>query len=113
MCERFGFHITDHVFPPQNVSTRVHKLNLPFTGSANVIFNGSFIYYNKAKEAIVKLDLATKDERCLVIPRGRQTASQKRQVSFLSFEEILYNAPRLQSTRNAGGFQTNLDQMSS
>ena len=59
--------------PPQNVSSRVHKLNLAFTGSANVIFNGSFIYYNKAKEAIVKLDLATKDERCLVIPRGKQS----------------------------------------
>ena len=59
-------------FPSQNVSSRVHKLNLPFTGSSNVIFNGSFIYYNKAKEAIVKLDLATKDERCLEIPRGKQ-----------------------------------------
>ena len=47
-------------------------MNLPFTGSSNVIFNGSFIYYNKAKEAIVKLDLATKDERCLEIPRGKQ-----------------------------------------
>ena len=46
-----------------------------------MIFNGSFIYYNKAKEAIVKLDLATKDERCLVIPRGKQ----KRQVSLFSF----------------------------
>ena len=63
----------DYFLPPQNVSSRVHKLNLAFTGSANVIFNGSFIYYNKAKEAIVKLDLATKDERCLVIPRGKQS----------------------------------------
>ena len=63
-------------------------MNLPFTGSANVIFNGSFIYYNKAKEAIVKLDLATKDERCLVIPRGRQ----KQRVSFFSHQKFLFTS---------------------
>ena len=52
--------------------TKKHSLELPFTGSANVVFNGSFFYYNEEKESIVKLDLATKDQRCLQIPTGRQ-----------------------------------------
>ena len=52
--------------------TKKHSLELPFTGSANVVFNGSFFYYNEDKESIVKLDLATKDQRCLQIPTGRQ-----------------------------------------
>ena len=54
------------------VSTKNHSLELPFTGSANVIYNGSFFYFNEEKEAIVKLDLATRDLRCLSIPTGRQ-----------------------------------------
>ena len=56
----------------QGVSTKNHSLELPFTGSANVIYNGSFFYFNAEKEAIVKLDLATRDQRCLKIPTGRQ-----------------------------------------
>ena len=52
--------------------TKKHSLELPFTGSSNVIFNGSFFYYNEQKESIVKYDLATKDQRCLQIPTGRQ-----------------------------------------
>jgi len=56
----------------EGAATKNHSLELPFTGSANVIYNGSFFYYNQEKEAIVKLDLATRDLRCLEIPRGRQ-----------------------------------------
>ena len=36
------------------------------------MFNGSFFYYNEEKDSIVKLDLATRDLRCLQIPTGRQ-----------------------------------------
>ena len=54
------------------ISTKNHSLELPFTGSANVVFNGSFFYYNQEKDSIVKLDLATRDKRCLQIPTGRQ-----------------------------------------
>ena len=54
------------------VSTKNHSLQIPFTGSANVIYNGSFFYFNKEKESIVKFDLATRDLRCLKIPHGRQ-----------------------------------------
>ena len=59
-------------FPPSGVATKNHSLELPFTGSANVVFNGSFFYYNEEKDSIVKLDLATRDLRCLQIPTGRQ-----------------------------------------
>ena len=58
------------LFP--GISTKNHSLELPFTGSANVVFNGSFFYYNQEKDSIVKLDLATRDKRCLQIPTGRQ-----------------------------------------
>ena len=56
----------------KNESTKIHALELPFTGSANVIYNGSFFYFNQEKEAIVKFDLATRDLRCISIPTGRQ-----------------------------------------
>jgi len=56
----------------QGISTKNHSLELPFSGSANVVFNGSFFYYNQEKDSIVKLDLATRDQRCLQIPTGRQ-----------------------------------------
>ena len=60
------------VFSHSGISTKNHSLELPFTGSANVVFNGSFFYYNQEKDSIVKLDLATRDKRCLQIPTGRQ-----------------------------------------
>ena len=56
----------------KNESTKIHALELPFTGSANVIYNGSFFYFNQEKEAIVKFDLSTRDLRCISIPTGRQ-----------------------------------------
>ena len=59
-------------FSHSGISTKNHSLELPFTGSANVVFNGSFFYYNQEKDSIVKLDLATRDKRCLQIPTGRQ-----------------------------------------
>ena len=60
--------------------TKKHSLELPFTGSSNVIFNGSFFYYNEEKESIIKYDLATKDQRCLQIPTGRQKLKVKHSV---------------------------------
>jgi len=55
-----------------DIVSRNHTLRLPFTGTANVVYNGSFFYFNKEKESIVRLDMTTHEERCLPIPRGKQ-----------------------------------------
>jgi len=54
------------------VASRNHTLRLPFTGTSNVVYNGSLFYFNPDKETIVKLDLSTHEQRCLQIPRGKQ-----------------------------------------
>ena len=63
--QRTLFEFADEEKYRTSASTKNHSLELPFTGSANVIYNGSFFYFNKEKEAIVKFDLATRDLRCI------------------------------------------------
>jgi len=55
-----------------------HTLKRPYMGNANVVYNGSFYYFNKQYEAIVKYDLATKEEICLQIPREKQRRKEKK-----------------------------------
>jgi hypothetical protein len=83
----------------QKSPTKNHTLDLAFTGSANVVYNGSFFYFNAEKEAIVKLDLATRELKCLAIPRGRQ----KHRVTFIifrftSFPVTVQEEPRVPPT---------------
>ncbi|XP_023337946.1 uncharacterized protein LOC111708717 isoform X2 [Eurytemora carolleeae] len=53
-------------------ASRNHSLRIPFMGTSNVVYNGSFFYFSEEKEAIVKMDLSTHELRCLPIPREKQ-----------------------------------------
>ena len=57
---------------PSSSSSSVlnHSLPLPFEGNDHVVYNGSFYYYSRAREAVVAYEIATGRSTMLRLPRN-------------------------------------------